>query len=192
MNHKNRLLQNTTAKILLATTLIATSAMTQAAPPSISGKWQSVGVENYGQVYATRQFQMTAKDWGVVYRAYHDAEGKQPLFTIRVKGVYALGDLSSTVSNAYEGIFPALSRRLTAESDAGVQLFSSMGCQLIKGKEVALVNQGCGFIPGLMQVMGEYDLVSIRNGQLFLGDRAGDLSKQRPTALTTYPLKRVR
>jgi hypothetical protein len=42
-----------------------------------------------------------------------------------------------------------------------------------------------------MQNMGEYDLVAIRNGQLFFGDRSGDLSKARPDKLTPYPLRRL-
>jgi hypothetical protein len=149
-----------------------------------------VGPENYGSHHATRSFSITQRDWRVLYQAYADPQGQQPLFTIRVTGVYALGDPSPTVAGAREGIFPALSRSLTADSDAGVQMFASMGCRLARGQETPLLNTGCGFVPGLMQVMGEYDLVAQVGGQLFFGHRAGDLSKARPDKLTPFPLLR--
>lgn len=156
----------------------------------IQGRWSSLAPEHYGSHHATRSFSISGRDWQVRYQAYADAQGRQPLFTIRVTGVYALGEASTQVPGALEGIFPALSRSLTADSDAGVQMFGSMGCRLERGKETSLVNTGCGFVPGLMQVMGEYDLVALHRGQLFFGDRTGDLSKARPDRLTPYPLVR--
>ncbi len=157
---------------------------------ALPGRWRSVGLEHYGNHHATRSFEFTDQDWQVTYQAWADAQGRQPLFTIRVQGGYTLGEASAKVDGAREGVFPARSRRLSADSDAGVQLFASMGCTLVKGQVVALVNTGCGFVPGVMQVMGEYDLVAFRQGQLYLGDRGGDLSKARPAKLTPYPLLR--
>ena len=165
----------------------------QTPPPAIGdiqGQWRSAGPEHYGNHHATRAFLITDRTWQVRYQAFADPNGLQPLFTVRVNGVYALGEPSATVAGAREGIFPALSRSLTADSEAGAQLFASMGCRLEPGKETFLLNTGCGFVPGLMQVMGEYDLVAQIQGQLFFGDRAGDLSKARPTRLTSYPLQR--
>lgn len=187
---------------LLASALLATGCAlagdlhAQSAPASpsgaagIQGQWSSAGAENYGSHHATRNFAITERDWQVLYQAYADPHGQQPLFTIRVKGVYALGDPSAKVAGAREGIFPALSRSLTADSEAGVQMFATMGCRLERGRETFLLNSGCGFVPGLMQVMGEYDLVAQSQGQLFFGDRAGDLSKARPEKLTSFPLLR--
>ena len=105
--------------------------------------------------------------------------------------VYALGEPSAQVPGAREGVFPALSRSVTADSDAGVQMFATMGCRLQRGQETLLLNSGCGFVPGLMQAMGEYDVVAVVQGQLFCGDRAGDLTKARPAKLTPYPLRRL-
>lgn len=183
------------APVLLAAGCFITGslqAQTAAASSAadIQGQWASVGPENYGNHHATRSFSITDREWRVRYQAYADPQGQKPLFTVRVIGVYALGEPSSNVKGAREGIFPALSRSLTADSDAGVQLFASMGCHLLIGKETFLLNTGCGFVPGLMQVMGEYDLVAQINGQLFFGDRAGDLSKARPDKLTPFPLLR--
>ena len=159
-------------------------------PADIQGQWASAGPENYGNHHATRTFSIGEREWQVRYRAYADALGQRPLFTIRVTGVYSLGEPSTKSVGAREGIFPALSRSLTADSDAGVQMFAGMGCSLERGKETLLLNSGCGFVPGLMQAMGEYDLVALSQGSLFFGDRAGDLSKARPDKLTPFPLLR--
>ncbi len=67
-------------------------------------------------------------------------------------------------------------------------MFAEQGCALAVGEALDLIDQGCGFVPPLMTAMGEYDLVAMRGGQLFLGDRAGDLTKERPASLTPYPL----
>ncbi len=168
---------------------VATLAQAQEAP-NLKGRWTSAALENYGSHFATRTFMFTNKEWRVTYRAYADAQGKQALFRLDVGGFYVLGQASASVSGAVEGIFPANRRHVTAESDAGVGMFASMGCTLEKGKALPLVSQGCGFVPSIMQAMGEYDLASLKDGRLYFGDRAGDLTKARPVALTPYPLVR--
>lgn len=174
---------------LTALLCLAPAAQAQE-PPRLAGNWTSAALENYGNHFATRTFVFTDKEWRVTYRAYADAQAKQALFRLDVGGIYVLGQLSAVVPGAFEGIFPANHRHVTAESDAGVAMFASMGCTLEKGRETALVNQGCGFVPGIMQAMGEYDLVALKDGQFYFGDRAGDLTKARPVALTAYPLVR--
>lgn len=178
--------------LLAAVCMLTGSPHAQTASPTaeIQGHWRSAGPEHYGNHHATRTFLITDRTWQVRYQAYADARGLQPLFTVRVNGVYALGEASAAVAGAREAIFPALSRSLTADSEAGVQLFASLGCRLEPGLETFLINTACGFVPGLMQVMGEYDLVALNQGRLYFGDRAGDLSKARPDRLTPYPLLR--
>lgn len=182
------------AALVLSMTAAGAFAQTQGttAPPApdIRGQWRSVAPENYGNHYATRAFTVADGQWQVRYQAYADAQGRQPLFTIRVQGWYVLGEPSQKVPGAHEGNFPARTRSLTADSESGVQMFASMGCALQPGQEKFLVNTGCGFVPGVMQVMGEYDLAALRDGQLFFGDRASDLSKARPDRLTPHPLAR--
>lgn len=180
-------------KFVLATfaALLCVANISQAqAAPNLNGHWASAAPENYGSHFATRTFTFTDKEWSVTYRAYADAQGKQPLFRLEVGGFYVLGQASAGVPGAFEGVFPANRRQVIAESDAGVGMFASMGCTLEQGKALSLVSQGCGFVPGLMQAMGEYDLVAFKDGGLYFGDRAGDLSKARPAALTPYPLVR--
>ena len=178
--------------IALSSSYAQQSGSATAEAPVIVGRWQSEATENYGGHFATRSFTISDREWQVTYQTYADAQGKQALFTIRVNGYYTLGEASVKVQDAFEGTFPARSRSITAESEAGVQMFAKMGCQLQLGQEKFLINSGCGFVPGVMQVMGEYDLAALKGDKLFLGDRASDLSKSRPDKLTPYPLVRVR
>lgn len=166
-------------------------SLAQAQTPKLQGDWESVAIEANGPIFATRAFHFEDDRWKVVFHAYADASQKVPLFTLNVGGLYVIGDKSAAVPDAYEGIFPASYRHITADSDAGVNLFAGMGCTLRRGEEHELISNGCGFVPGLMQAMGEYDLVSIKDGQLFFGERSGDLTKARPLQLTAYPLRKV-
>lgn len=176
------------ALALMAAGIVPAGAQPLGQAPVLLGHWASVAPENMGQMHTTRSFNFEGDRWRVQLRAFADADAKQPLFTLDVGGVFVLGGPSAKVSGAWEGVFPAQYRRITAESDAGAAMFAGMGCVLKPGQAVALTNQGCGFVPALMQAMGEYDLVALKGGQLFLGDRAGDLTKLRPEALTRFPL----
>ena len=170
--------------------LMAVASPVAAETPDITGQWQSVAPEAMGEVHATRAFTFGATDWSVVFNAYGDAAAQVPLFTLDVGGVYVIGGPSAAVPGANDAIFPATRRQITAQSAAGVAMFGAMGCTLQQGVALPLTDAGCGFVPGLMQAMGEYDLVRIDGGQLFLGDRAGDLTKARPAALTPFALQR--
>ena len=157
---------------------------------SIDGHWISASPEAQGGIFATREFHIEGDRWSVVFLAFADEAANQPLFRIDVTGAYVIGGPSATVDAAYEGIFPALQRDLTALSAGGVALFAGMGCTLEEDVVKHLQDEGCGFLPPLMQAMGEYDLVALREDRLYFGDRSGDLTKARPTALTPFPLVR--
>lgn len=174
--------------LALAASGLAATASVQAQSPVLIGQWTSAATENNGTHFASRRFVFTDTHWSVVYRAFADAQARQPLFTLQVAGTYLVGGPSRAVSGAYEGIFPANMRQLTADSEGGVQMFAAMGCKLEVGKPTTLVSEGCGFVPGTMQAMGEYDLIAVRDGRVYFGDRSADLTKARPDRLTAYPL----
>lgn len=156
----------------------------------INGRWISIAPEPQGGIFALREFRIHEPRFSVIFRAFSDADATVPLFRINVSGYFVLGGPSPEVDDAREGIFPLLDREVTAESQAGVEMFRSMGCALDEGVTVSLVDVGCGFLPPLMEAMGEYDLVSLQGDQLFFGDRSGDLTKVRPSMLTPFPLER--
>ena len=167
---------------------LAATSVADSQTLDLTGHWVSAAPEAQGKIFVLRDFTFKGQDWSVVYRAFGDAGAKQPLFTLDVGGVFVIGSAAPKVPGAFEGIFPALYRKITADSPAGVGMFAQMGCALALGTAKSLVSEGCGFMPPLMQAMGEYDLVLLKDGQFFFGDRAGDLTKARPEALYPYPL----
>ena len=168
--------------------MVAASTNAVAGAPVLRGEWRSAMPEAQGKLFVTRYFRFNENRWVLLYRAYADPEGKLPLFTMNVGGVFVVGGASASVPDAYESVFPATRRSITADSAAGAALFAPVGCALKIGEPKALLSESCGFVPSLMSAMGEYDLVKISAGQLFFGDRAGDLTKNRPTALYAFPL----
>ena len=182
------------AFFLLAVCMTSVMAQSASAPLAIhiTGQWQSPDPESYGSHYATRTFTLTEQDWKVLYQAYADPQARQPLFSIRAFGVYVLGEVSGTVANAREGIFTTHSRSVTADSDAGVQMFAAMGCTLVYGQETALSGTDCGIVPGLTPDNREdHELVALDKRKLYFGDHSGDSSGSYPDRLTPYPLIRL-
>lgn len=166
--------------------------MTEAAKTlDIAGHWKSVAPEPMGQFWALREFVIDRERWQVAFKAFADEAATLPLFTLDVGGVYVIGEPSETVPGAFSGIFPATHRHVIIDSDAGVGLFGQMGAKVSRGERRVLLNKGLTFVPALMDAMGEYDLVALRSGRLFFGDRSGDLTKSRPLALTPFPLARA-
>jgi hypothetical protein len=181
-------LKETAMKALIATALIAFASPMLAEAPVIDGQWTSVAAENMGQLHATRDFTFDGDAWSITFRAFGDAGMTVPLFTLDVAGYYKIGGPSKDVPGAYNGVFGASDKVLVADSPAAVEMFGQMGCTLEVGVPFDLTDQACGFFHASMDAAGEYDLVALKDGQLFLGDRAGDLTKERPKALTPFPL----
>ncbi len=167
--------------ILLATPVIAEA-------PKLDGTWASIAPENIGQMYAMRDFIFDGDAWSITFRAFGDEALSVPIFTLDVAGYYKIGGESAVVPGAYNGVFGATDKTLVANSDIAVKMFGDMGCTLDVGVPFDLTDQACGFFHASMDAAGEYDLVAIHGDQLFLGDRAGDLTKERPKALTPFPL----
>lgn len=166
--------------------LLATPVMAEA--PKLDGRWTSVAPENIGQMYATRDFTFDGDAWSITFRAFGDEALSVTIFTLDVAGYYSLAGESSVIPGAYNGVFGATDKTLVADSDIAVKMFGDMGCTLDVGVPFDLTDQACGFFHASMDAAGEYDLVAIHGDQLFLGDRAGDLTKERPKVLTSFPL----
>jgi hypothetical protein len=177
-------------KRLLAAALLALAPPAFAEAPSIDGTWVSVAPENIGGPFATRAFTFDGDAWSVVFSTFADDGLTQPGFTINVAGYYRLGGASAAVPGAWNGVFAAFDKTVTAHSPEAVAMFADMGCTLELGQPFDLTDQACGFLHAAMEAMGEYDLVSIQGDQLFLGDRSADLTKARPTMLTPFPVVR--
>jgi hypothetical protein len=177
-------------KSTLAALAILLASPVLAEAPKLDGNWISVAPENMGQIYATRDFTFDGDAWSIKFRAFGDETLSVPIFTLDVAGYYKIGGESAVVPGAYNGVFGATDKTLVADSDIAVKMFGDMGCTLQVGVPFDLTDQACGFFHAAMDAAGEYDLVSLQGDQLFLGDRAGDLTKERPVKLTPFPLIR--
>jgi Adenomatosis polyposis coli down-regulated 1 len=157
---------------------------------TLVGRWESSKLENLGQLYGSRNFVLTERAWALQFKAFADEAGKTPLFSLRAEGTYTLGQSSVSVLGATEANFRFTKRYVTAESEAGVGLFQSMGCSLKLGAETNVSTSGCGFIPSVKAASLEYDLVQLDGNNLYFGDRSGDLTKTRPNKLNPEPVTR--
>ncbi|MFM7336557.1 MAG: hypothetical protein ACKO2N_21545 [Tabrizicola sp.] len=177
-------------KTILAAALLALATPAVAEAPSIDGQWASLAPENFGGPFALRDFTFDGDAWRIVLRTFADEAMTQPQFTLDVAGYYRVGAESSAVPGAWNAVFAAFDKTLTAHSAETVAMFVGMGCTLEIDQPFDLTDQPCGFFHATMDNTGEYDLIAVKDGQLFLGDRSGDLTKARPTALIGYPLAR--
>jgi hypothetical protein len=177
-------------KTLMTAALLFLATPALAEPPSLDGRWISVAPENMGQIFATRDFTFDGDAWSIRFRAFGDEALSVPILTLDVAGYYKIGGESAVVPGAYNGVFGASDKVLVADSDIAVKMFGDMGCRLEVGVPFDLTDQACGFFHASMDAAGEYDLVAMQGDQLFLGDRAGDLTRERPTRLTPFPLVR--
>lgn len=170
--------------------LTASAQNTSLKPGDLVGRWQSVALENLGQLYGTRDFALTESTWSLEFVAYGDAAGQTKLFTLSAEGGYKLGQVSSVAAGVQETDFAFSKRLLTANGEAGVGLFKSMGCELRAGQITDVSAKGCGFIPSVGAAPVEFDLLKLEGKNLYFGDRSGDLSKARPAKLNALPVQR--
>jgi hypothetical protein len=165
----------------------------------LSGRWTSLQPEpilnaDGSMIYGLRDFSFAGETWALRFTAYGDPEATVPIFTLRAEGPYTLGDASAVVPGAREAEFHFARRLFTAHAEAFVALLDSAGAgspPWVAGVEQDVSATGALFIPSVAQAPVEHDLIAFRDGALFLGERSGDLSKTRPTALGTHPLSRA-
>lgn len=154
------------------------------------GEWRSPAPEYLGAFHAVRSFVFTDGAWALRLTTAADDKFAAPLFTLRIDGSYLLGTASRQVPSATEAVFFYSRRYVRAESAAGVDLFKKQGCVLELGVEKDISLTGCGFLPSIPASGIEYDLLSLKGDRLWLGERSGDLAKQRPGALSTLAVVR--
>ncbi|MBL9048226.1 MAG: hypothetical protein JNK34_13105, partial [Tabrizicola sp.] len=108
-------------KRLLAAALFFIATPVLAEAPSIDGHWVSVAPENIGGPFATREFTFDGPAWRVAFRTFADAAMTQPGFTIDVSGFYRVGGESAAVPGAWNGVFAAFDKTVTAHSPEAVE-----------------------------------------------------------------------
>ena len=168
--------------------ILAILSCTSKQQPEWVGKWKSVTRENIGNgLYATREFNINEKDWDINFIVYSDSLGTNSLFKFYGAGPLEIQEDSKLVPGAKNAIFRFNKKTLTLLTD-DQNTINSLGfaaCGLQKEVEKDISANGCSFLPSVANYGQEYDLIALRNGQLFLGARSNDLSTEdkRPTTL---------
>lgn len=151
------------------------------------GHWKSAGAEDMGNgSFATREFVLTDSTWNLVFTIYGDKELKAPLMAITFEGTWKQTGQSKTVKGANEATFEFNKKSIELKADVAKN-FGMDGCGLAVGTKKDVSKDGCGFVASVTKYPREFDLVSRKGEQLFLGARPadGDMSTaaKRPTAL---------
>jgi hypothetical protein len=194
MNNIRKNLITIATGLALAGIALAGNASAQATASVVTakdmiGQWVSVKPEFLGQFYGLRSFSFTERAWSIVFRAFADEKASQPLFTLRVEGNYVLGAELAKMPATRPANFFGNSKYITSYTQDFLKIFAGNNPWKL-GTEYDFSNTGAGFFPSSIDAPLEYDLVKLDNGLLYLGDRSGDLSKERPQKLNAYPLVR--
>ena len=144
-------------------------------PIDISGSWKSGAVEDLGNGYfGTRDLNLTATDWEVVFTQYLDKEMTKPVYVYRASGTYAIGAASAAVGGAYDIVFTVSNRYLTLKTD-DAQVIKSAGLEfcnfLKKDTEVDISTLGCSSFMTVGGCPQEFDIVKLDGADLLLGKR---------------------
>jgi hypothetical protein len=163
----------------------------------LNGTWTSEKCESMpngqgGEMYFTRTFPMTAKEWKIDFTVFGDKDCTQALFTVDVAGDWKLRGKSKVVEGAHNAFFGFKTRTLTAKSEGAVQFMNQASfcgkSDWKVGEAVDIHTTGCpqvGAKPAA-ECKGEHDLVKVDGGKWFLGDRSGDMCKKG-----AYPKKLI-
>lgn len=165
----------------------------------VAGEWASAGCEAYpdgkgGESYLTRDFTLTETTWDLSFSVFGDKDCKVALFTAQIHGPFTLGALSKTADGATEGQFAFETNAWTAHNQQMADTFTGAGCgagawEVDKAQEVG--GTGCiGVAHKIADCPEEYDLVGIKDGRLYFGERITDMCTEagRPAALGPYGL----
>ncbi len=181
----------TTKSTLLALMLLAPATLVVADDHAPwQGKWISATAEDIGSGFANRSFDLGENDWTLAFTLYADEAQSQAVFRIEFAGRYLVGGPSAYVADAQEAVFQYASRSVTPLSEGAVAMFAAAGCTTRLAQPMDATLTGCGFVPSVIASAVEYDLISITGVEMRLGDRSGDLARERPAKLSDFPLIR--
>lgn len=187
------------SSLFVVSVVFTLSSMSWSQQPAvdIQGHWQSEQPEASGTgTFGWREFNISEKEWEVIFTMYLDKEKTLPVFTFRAVGTYEIQDKSAAVEGASNAIFHFTKKFVTLQTDnaEAIKNFGFDACGLTKGVEKEISEAGCSFLTSVKACGQEYDLTKIADGKFFLGARPADgnmcTEDRRPTALN-LPLVKV-
>jgi hypothetical protein len=155
-----------------------------------NGNFKSEKVEDLGnKTFGFRDFMFSNDKWELKFTLFLDEAMTIPVFTFKAIGNYKLDGESDKVKGASNAIFYFDKKFVTLKTDNAdiIKGFGFTSCNLTKGKETDITDNGCSFFTSKAVCGQEFDLLQLKDGKLFLGTRPADGNMctvdKRPTAL---------
>jgi hypothetical protein len=155
----------------------------------ITGRYVSKSIEPVAgtQLFGIREFNFTGGLlWSLSFTMYGDQAKTFPIFNFRTYGPFVLLADSSIVPGTKNASFYMSRKFMTLlTNDAGtINGFGFASCNLNYGEEKDISDTGCSFLHSVSACEYENDLLSLKdNGELYMGDRSGNLCISRPQIL---------
>ena len=148
----------------------------------LNGKWQSKQSETLKNpdgtvMYIKREAVFSEDSWEILIKTFVDETAESPLFTVRAKGNYNLGEESTDVPGATCVDFENTARYVTPQNGAMAQMLNHAAVGKVGWKanvEQDVSEEGCFLVPSIESCPVEYDLLSLVKGkdevELYFGD----------------------
>ena len=184
--------------ILLLSTSVFGRVGAQVGPgPAITGHWVSVHPEKASSGnFSIRDFRIGSHEWEVKATLYTDSLLTSAVFTFRAGGKYEIGPASAASVNANKAAFFFDHKYVTSKTN-DTALLRKIGlgaCGLKFNEETDISVKGCAWFASSRECAQEYDLVSLKDGLLYLGARPGSggmcSENKRPSSLG-LPLRKI-
>ncbi len=180
-------------KLILSVAMVVATISTiysQNMNKKMNGKWESVQAEDLGnKSFGWREFKFSDDKWEIWFTMYLDQARTMPVFTFRSTGTFEVLQASNSVQGANNAIFKFSKKYVTLKSSNPdvIKGFGFDQCKLEINVETDITESGCSFLMSKAAYGQEYDLISLKGNNLFLGARPADgnmgVEEKRPTTL---------
>lgn len=150
----------------------------------LQGKWSSLEIETIenpdGSVmYIKREAVFADDNWNILIRSFLDKEAKEPFFTIHAKGNYVLSGESPNVNGATCVDFVNTGRYVTAHHTGLVEMLNeiSFDTEWLLDHEHDVSINGCALVPSIDDCPVEYDIIQIKDNNIYFGEFTPDQRK---------------
>jgi hypothetical protein len=165
---------------------------TDATTQPFLGRWKdTICIPIGNNLYLKREFTLNTSNWNGAFAIYGETNCADAALqlTIKADGNLTIGNPYQAVPSAREAVFSFARRTITPASPGLVEALSKAGCgsgQWQIGQAQDVSDKGCAAlgVESVSACSAEYDLLLLKDGQLYLGDRSKSLCNSpanRPT-----------
>jgi kynurenine formamidase len=162
----------------------------------LQGRWRSVNVEQIRgaagrSIYLSRLFTFEKDKWAIEFTIFADAAGRVPVLRGVNQGNFTVGDQLHLV-DATSVNFSFATRTLTPLTEDMANALTKANCgskpwRVNEAQDV--IREGCApaRVPSLQNCSGEFDVVRVSAGKLYLGARPATLDMCSPPRRPFFP-----